>query len=74
MDAINKGMFGEKKDAEFNEKNTCLTVKHRGGLIMLWACVAASGTGNFLQVKERMDSIIIPANSGCKHHTICKKS
>ena len=38
-------------------KSTSRTVKHRGGLIMLWACVASSGTGNILLVKGRMDSI-----------------
>ena len=28
-----------------------------GGWIMLWACVAASGTGNISLVEGRMDSI-----------------
>ena len=32
----------------FVEKNTLLTVKHGGGSIMLWGCVAAGGTGNIV--------------------------
>lgn len=46
-----------KKGAEFHEKNTSPTVKHGGGSIMLWACVAASGTGNISLVEGRMNSI-----------------
>lgn len=26
-------------------KNTILTMKHRGGSIMLWGCIAVGGTG-----------------------------
>ena len=32
------------------------TVKYGGGSIMLWGCVAASGTGNLVKVTGRMDS------------------
>ena len=49
-------MFGEK-GAEFHGKNTSPNVKHRGGSIMLWACVAAIGTGNISLVQERIDEI-----------------
>uniref|UniRef100_A0A8D0A2J4 Transposase Tc1-like domain-containing protein n=1 Tax=Sander lucioperca TaxID=283035 RepID=A0A8D0A2J4_SANLU len=35
-----------RKGTEFNEKNLCPAVKHGGGSIMLWGCIAASGTGN----------------------------
>ena len=45
-----------KKGAAFHEKNTLPTVKHGGGSIMLWGCVAASGTGNIAWVEGRMDS------------------
>jgi len=45
--------FRRKTGAELHEKNTCPTVKHRGGSIMLWACVAASGTGNISQVEGK---------------------
>jgi len=48
-------MFGEKR-AALHEKNTLPTVKHGGGSIMLWGCVAASSTGNIAQVEGRMDS------------------
>ena len=47
----------EKKKVEaIVEKNTLLTVKHGGGSIMLWICVAAVGTGHIVQVEGRMDS------------------
>lgn len=45
-----------KKGEAFQEKNTLPTVKHGGGSIMLWGCVAASGTGNIVRVEGRMDS------------------
>jgi len=44
------------KGTEFLEKNISPTVKHGGGSIMLWGCIAASGTGNISQVEGRMDS------------------
>ncbi|MDG2555407.1 hypothetical protein P7M41_25770 [Vibrio parahaemolyticus] len=50
-------MQREKRVQSFRKKNTCPTVKHGGGSIMLWACVAASGTGNISQVEGRMDSV-----------------
>ena len=40
----------------FVGNNTLPTVKNGGGSIMLWGCVAAGGTGNLVQVEERMDS------------------
>ena len=33
-------MFGEKRGAECHKKNSSLTARHGGGVIMLWACVA----------------------------------
>ena len=45
--------FGEKA---YVENNTLPTVKHGGGSIMLWGCVAAGGTGNIVRVEGRMDS------------------
>ena len=50
-----QSMFVER-GAAFDERNALLTVKHGGGSVMLWGCVAASGTGNIAQVDGRMDS------------------
>ena len=36
-----KVSFGEKKGEAFVENNTLPTVKHEGGYIILWGCVAA---------------------------------
>ena len=48
-------MFGEKNCHEINSSPT---VKHRGGSIKLWACVAASGTGNILLVGDLTTDLI----------------
>lgn len=48
-------MFGEEKSVEFHEKNSSPSVKHGGGWIMRWACVAASGTSNVSLVEGRVD-------------------
>lgn len=45
-----------KKGKAFIEKNTFPNVKHGGGSIMLWGCVAAGGTGNIVRVEGIMDS------------------
>ena len=44
-------MSEEKKKAASDERNNVLTL--RGGSIMLWGSVAASGTGNTTQVDGR---------------------
>ena len=31
-------------------------MKHGGGSILVWGCVAAGGTGNIVRVEGRMDS------------------
>ena len=46
-----------KKNEAFKERNVMPTVKYGGGSIMLWGCVAGSGTGNLVKVAGRMDSI-----------------
>ena len=47
----------EKTNGEaFGENTTFPTVKHGGGSILLWGCVATGGTGNILLVEGRMDS------------------
>lgn len=45
-----------KKNTAFHQKNILPTVKFGGGSIMLWGCVASSGTGNIVKVEGRMDS------------------
>lgn len=59
LNAMSKGTLyvWRKRNAEFDEQNTCPTVKHRCGLIMLWPCVTASGTGNMSKVEGIMDSV-----------------
>ena len=47
-----ESMFGDKKGEAFVEKNTLPTVKHGGGSIMLWGCVAAGGQEIFCEWKE----------------------
>ncbi len=46
-----------RKNEAYAEKNTLPTVKHGGGLVMLWGCFASSGTGNLRCVEGKMDSI-----------------
>ncbi len=38
-------------------KRTMSTVKHGGGLVMLWGCFACSATGNLQCVDSKMDSL-----------------
>jgi hypothetical protein len=47
-------MFGGKRGRLASPKNTIPTVKHRGGSIMLWGCIAAGGTGAL----EKIDGIM----------------
>jgi len=51
----NTFMFGRKKNESYAEKNTLPTVKHGGGLVMLWGRFASSGTGNLQRVEGKMD-------------------
>lgn len=54
---MSKGTFGEERAQNLMKKNLCPTVKHGGGLVMLWAFIAASGTGNISRVEGEMNSI-----------------
>ena len=45
-----------KKHTEFHEKNLLPTVKLGGGSIMLWGCVASTGTGNLVKVEGHKNS------------------
>lgn len=47
--------LNHQKQKAFEEKNTLPTIKHRGGSIMLWRCVAASDMGHIVHVEGRMD-------------------
>ncbi len=40
-----KQKCGEKKGTANNPKITASSVKHGGGVVMAWACMAVSGTG-----------------------------
>lgn len=44
-----------RKNEAYAEKNNLLTVKHGGGLVMLWGCSASSGTGKLQRVEGKMD-------------------
>ncbi|KAI4882978.1 hypothetical protein NFI96_015782 [Prochilodus magdalenae] len=45
-----------KKNTALQEKHLLPTVKFGGGSIMLWGCVASTGSGNLVKVEGRMDS------------------
>ncbi|KAI4897892.1 hypothetical protein NFI96_005019 [Prochilodus magdalenae] len=52
----NKGRYAwRKKNTALQEKHLLPTVKFGGGSIMLWGCVASTGTGNLVKVERRMD-------------------
>lgn len=40
----------------FDDKNTLQTVKHVGGSVMLWSCMAVSGTDNVVKTEGRIHS------------------
>lgn len=48
-------MVWRKPNEEFNRKNTRVTVKHGGGSIMVWGCMAANGVGNLHFIDGIMD-------------------
>lgn len=43
------------KNTEFQEKNIAATVKHGGGSVMVWGCMAASGVGNLEFIESTMN-------------------
>jgi len=42
-------------NTEMEVKNLRATVKHGGGSIMIWGCMAAGGTGNLVFIDEIID-------------------
>ena len=42
------------KNEAFNDKNIIKTVKHGGGSVMVWGCMAASGVGNLVFIDSTM--------------------
>lgn len=50
-----KGKIWRKSNEEMKIKNLCATVKHGGGSVMVWGCMAASGVGNLVFIDSIMD-------------------
>lgn len=56
-------VFGQKKPVkvwrtksnEYAEQNLITTVKHGGGSVMVWGCMAASGVGNLIFIENTMN-------------------
>lgn len=44
-----------KSGTALNKENLCGTVKHGGGGVMVWGCMAASGVGNLQFIESTMD-------------------
>ncbi|CAK9832656.1 Transposable element Tc1 transposase [Anthophora retusa] len=52
-----KQIVWRKPNTEYHVRNTCPTVKHGGGSVMLWGCIGTNGTGNMEFVEGTMDKI-----------------
>lgn len=50
-----RGRVWRKPNQEMNIKNLTPTVKHGGGSVMVWGCMAASGVGNLYFIENVMD-------------------
>lgn len=48
-------MVWRKPNQEYNIKNITPTVKHGGGSVMVWGCMAANGVGNLVFIESTMD-------------------
>ena len=50
-------LFGHNHKRFASQKNNLLpTAKFGGGSVMLWGCMASTGTGELVKVEGRMDS------------------
>lgn len=45
------------KNSEFAEQNLVSTVKHGGGSVMVWGCMAAGGVGNLVFIETTMNKM-----------------
>jgi len=50
-----KGKVWRKVGTQLEIKNTVPTVKHGGGSVLVWGCMAASGVGNLVFIDQIMD-------------------
>ncbi len=53
-----------RRNAAYDPKNTIPTVKHGGGIIMLWGCFSAKGTGQLHRIKGTMDGAMYRQGQG----------
>ncbi|CAK9803685.1 Transposable element Tc1 transposase [Anthophora quadrimaculata] len=52
-----KQIVWRKVNTEYDKKNTCPTIKHGGGSVMLWGCIGSNGTGSVEFINGKMDKI-----------------
>lgn len=52
-----KKIVWRKANTELNKENLCATVKHGGGNVMVWGCMAAAGVGNIVFIESTMDKM-----------------
>uniref|UniRef100_A0A034UZ64 Transposable element Tc1 transposase n=1 Tax=Bactrocera dorsalis TaxID=27457 RepID=A0A034UZ64_BACDO len=50
-----RSMVWRKPNKQLDVKNLRATVKHGGGSVMVWACMAATGVGNLVFIDGNMD-------------------
>lgn len=53
-----KVIVWRKPRTEMDPKNLVPTVKHGGGSVMIWGCMAASGAGKLVFIDGRMDQFV----------------
>ncbi len=64
---MGKQNCGEKKGTANDPKHTASSVKHGGGGVMAWTCMATSGTGPLIFIDDLMYDNSSRMNlEGCK--------